>query len=146
MRARFWERYALEALDTEEWEALCDGCGRCCLHKIEDPRSGRIHYTNIACRLLDLDSCRCTDYAHRHQRVPDCLPLTPEVLARDARWLPPTCAYRRLAEGRGLPDWHPLRTGRAETVVAAGISVRGLAVPEGRAGSPLHHLLEWPAG
>jgi uncharacterized cysteine cluster protein YcgN (CxxCxxCC family) len=104
--------------------------------------AGEVHYTNIACRLLDLETCRCRDYARRHEQVRDCLPLTPAVLARDARWLPPTCAYRLLAEGGRLPSWHPLRTGRAESVVEAGISVLGMAVSEDEAGPPLQHLLD----
>ena len=145
MRPRFWERFPLEALTAEEWEALCDGCARCCLHKVEDPRNGRVHYTNIACRLLDLETCRCRDYGHRHERVPDCLPLSPESL-RESDWLPATCAYRCLAEGRALPAWHPLITGSADSVHQAGVSVRDLAVPEERAGSPLHHLLDWSVG
>ncbi len=145
MTRPFWESKPLEALSAQEWESLCDGCGRCCLHKLQDPRSGQVCYTNIACRLLDIETCRCTAYAERHRHVRDCLPLTPATLA-DASWLPDSCAYRRVAQGRALPSWHPLLTGDAGSVHEAGMSVRGLAVPEAEAGSPLHHLLDWPVG
>ncbi|HWG04970.1 MAG TPA: YcgN family cysteine cluster protein [Beijerinckiaceae bacterium] len=119
----FW-RKGLEALSKREWESLCDGCGRCCLVKLEDEDSGRIHFTAIACKLLDSGSCRCSDYAHRSRRVPDCIRLTPETV-RSIRWLPPTCAYRLVAEGKDLMWWHPLISGSQETVHEAGISVRG---------------------
>ena len=102
---------------------LCDGCGRCCLHKLRDDDTGALSFTNVACRLLDLHSCQCSDYAHRRRRVPDCVSLTPaEVRAID--WLPPSCAYRRLAEGKDLAWWHPLVSGDPETVHTAGISTR----------------------
>lgn len=125
----FWKRKPLEALDSLEWERLCDGCGRCCLLKLEDVESGEIHYTNIACRLFDARSCRCRDYRNRADTVPSCLVLTPR-LVRQTDWLPPTCAYRLVAEGRDLYWWHPLVSGDPETVVAAGISVRGRTVGE----------------
>lgn len=129
LRERFWERYPLAALNTAEWEALCDGCGRCCLHKLEYEDSGEIDYTDVACRLLDLSTARCSDYAGRRAQVPDCVQLTPDNLA-SINWLPATCAYRRLHEGRGLPRWHPLLSGSAETVARAGISVAGRVLPE----------------
>jgi uncharacterized cysteine cluster protein YcgN (CxxCxxCC family) len=125
----FWRRKRLEELSPDEWEALCDGCGRCCLHKLEDADTRELSYTRVACRLLDLDTCRCGDYANRHRRVPDCVSITPAVL-RSCRWLPWTCAYRRLAEGRDLAWWHPLVSGDAATVVQAGISVRGRVLSE----------------
>jgi uncharacterized cysteine cluster protein YcgN (CxxCxxCC family) len=120
----FWETKTLEVLDAAEWESLCDGCGRCCLVKLEDEDTGEVHFTNIACRLFDAATCRCSDYRQRRRRVRDCLKLGPE-LVRELPWLPPTCAYRLVAEGRRLAWWHPLVSGSRETVHQAGISVRG---------------------
>jgi uncharacterized cysteine cluster protein YcgN (CxxCxxCC family) len=129
LRERFWERFPLKALNAAEWEALCDGCGRCCLHKLEYEGTGEIAYTCVACRLLDLGTARCSDYANRKQHVPDCVQLSPDTID-SIDWLPATCAYRRLNEGRGLPRWHPLVSGSPETVRAAGISVIGRVLPE----------------
>ena len=120
----FWETKTLEAMSPEEWESLCDGCGRCCLVKLEDEDTGALHHTDVACRLFDADTCRCRDYAERSRLVPDCVTLTPHEV-RTLRWLPPTCAYRSIAEGRGLAWWHPLVSGRADTVAEAGVSARG---------------------
>ena len=137
---RFWEK-PLGALDRNEWEALCDGCGKCCLHKVEDELTGEIHPTNVACRLLDRVSCRCSSYRSRRAFVPDCVRLTAANVAR-YRWLPSTCAYRLRAEGRPLPDWHPLLTGDPESVHRAGMSVRGWTVSEDEAGDLDHHLVD----
>ncbi|MCH9021112.1 MAG: YcgN family cysteine cluster protein [Proteobacteria bacterium] len=139
----FWRRKRLEEMSAEEWESLCDGCGRCCLHKLEDADTGAVAYTNIACRLLDLGACRCTDYARRAERVADCLVMTPEK-ARKHNWLPQSCAYRLLAEGKDLAWWHPLVSGDPNTVHEAGVSVRGRVVPEARAGDPEDHVVDWP--
>ncbi|MCS6987373.1 MAG: YcgN family cysteine cluster protein [Sphingomonadaceae bacterium] len=141
MRPRFWERFALAELSAEEWEALCDGCGRCCLFTLEDEETGRLYRTNVACRLLDPATCRCRDYARRTTHVPDCVVLTPTNVAT-LGWLPPTCAYRRLAEGRSLPAWHPLVSGDARSVHRAGASVRGRTIPEDDAGPLEDHVVE----
>jgi len=122
--APFWRTTALDAMSREQWESLCDGCGRCCLVKLEDEDSGRILATDVGCRLFDAGACRCRDYENRSSTVPDCVTLTPNAV-RSLRWLPPTCAYRLVAEGRDLLWWHPLVSGDPETVVAAGVSVKG---------------------
>ena len=126
---RFWEQKVLPDMTPEEWESLCDGCGRCCLHKLEDEDTGEVHYTSIACQLLDTHSCQCSNYPERKSLVPQCLKLTVDDIPQ-FQWLPTTCAYRLLSEGRPLPDWHPLVSGLADSVHNAGISVRGLAIPE----------------
>ena len=127
--APFWAAKPLDALTPVEWEALCDGCGRCCLHKLEDEDSGDVVYTAVACRLLDVATCRCTDYPARRTRVPACLDLG-RASGRDFLTLPPTCAYRLRWLGQPLPDWHPLVSGDPDSVHRAGISVRGRAVSE----------------
>lgn len=130
LRDRFWERVPLENLTPKEWEALCDGCGKCCLNKLEDPDTQEVALTRVACRLLDDSTCRCSQYEIRKQFVPDCVVLTPQKLPEIAYWLPRTCAYRLLHEGKPLYDWHPLISGTPETVHAAGVSVQGWTVPE----------------
>jgi hypothetical protein len=125
----FWKVKTLAEMSRDEWESLCDGCGRCCLNKLEDEDTGRFHHTRAACRLLDLKTCRCSDYANRHQRVPDCVALTPASVP-SLGWLPSTCAYRLLDEGKPLQWWHPLVSGSPSTVEEAGISVRGEAYSE----------------
>ena len=125
----FWKRKRLDEMTTEEWESLCDGCARCCLIKLEDEDTGELAYTRVACQLLDIGACRCTAYPERHERVPDCIRLTADAAAT-LEWMPSTCAYRLVARGQDLPWWHPLLSGRPETVHEAGISVRGIAVSE----------------
>jgi uncharacterized cysteine cluster protein YcgN (CxxCxxCC family) len=120
----FWRTKSLDEMTHAEFESICDGCARCCLLKLEDETSGQVVYTDIACRLLDVRACRCTDYAHRRRRVRDCLKITPKR-AESLTWLPPTCGYRLIAEGKPLAWWHPLVSGDPETVHAAGVSVRG---------------------
>jgi hypothetical protein len=139
----FWKRKRLEQMSRAEWESLCDGCGRCCLHKLRDEETEELAWTEVACRLLDTQSCRCADYANRRDRVPDCVKLTAKKVAA-IDWLPPTCAYRLLTEGQDLPAWHPLVSGRPESVHEAGVSVRGKAVPEREAGPLTRHIVTWP--
>jgi uncharacterized cysteine cluster protein YcgN (CxxCxxCC family) len=131
--AAFWQSKRLAEMTPAEWESLCDGCGRCCLKKLEDETTGKVVYTDVACRLLDRERCRCTRYARRHALVQDCVAL--DANSTDTmRWLPTTCAYRRLAEGKPLEWWHPLVSGDPETVHRAGISVRGRTLPESTVG------------
>lgn len=141
--APFWKTKQLEDMSREEWESLCDGCGRCCLHKLRDDATGALSFTNVACRLLDLKSCQCGDYRNRTRRVPDCVNLTAAAV-REIDWLPPSCGYRRVAEGKDLAWWHPLVSGDPDTVHDAGISVRGRAVSERRAGPFEHYIVDWP--
>lgn len=142
LRERFWERYRLNELRKAEWEALCDGCGKCCLHKLEDEVSGRIYRTNVACRLLDRTSGQCSDYKHRRSFVPDCVQLRPELVSQ-LEWLPATCAYRRVDEGKPLPAWHYLVSGDREAVHDVGASVRGWTISEVDASVDLeHHIID----
>ena len=124
MAEPFWKTKMLDEMSPAEWESLCDGCGKCCLAKLEDEDTGDIYFTSVGCRLFDAGSCRCTDYAHRLERVADCVRLTPANV-RTIPWLPSTCAYRLVFEGRDLEWWHPLVSGDSQTVHEAGISVRG---------------------
>jgi uncharacterized cysteine cluster protein YcgN (CxxCxxCC family) len=141
----FWRTKSLEEMTPGEWESLCDGCGRCCLNKLEDWDTGEIAWTDIRCRLLDDQTCRCSDYENRQAEVPDCIGLTPKTV-RELTWLPPTCGYRLVAEGHDLYWWHKLVSGSTETVHEAGVSVRGRTV--GEPGIPLEdyedHLVDWP--
>lgn len=129
----FWRTKALSAMSAEEWESLCDGCGKCCLHKLRYP-DGTLKMTRVSCRLLDTYSCRCGNYARRKTLVPDCVMLEPATIGT-LDWLPATCAYRLVANGADLPAWHPLKTGDPESVHQAGISVRGRCISEREAGS-----------
>jgi uncharacterized cysteine cluster protein YcgN (CxxCxxCC family) len=122
--APFWQTTTLEQMSEAQWESLCDGCGRCCLVKLEDEDSGKIYFTDVGCELFRQDSCRCANYPKRQEFVSDCIKLTPHEV-RTLKWLPPTCAYKLVADGKDLPWWHPLVSGDPETVVQAGVSVRG---------------------
>jgi len=125
----FWEIKTLEQMTPSEWESLCDGCGRCCLNKLEDIDTGELHFTNVSCRLLNDDTCRCENYSQRKTLVPECLVLDPASVKHSTA-LPPSCAYRRLAEGRPLPTWHPLVSNNIDTVHTQGISIRGKTISE----------------
>jgi len=143
---QFWQEKTLDAMSAQEWERLCDGCGRCCLVKLEDEDSGEILYTDVGCTLLDGESCRCTDYENRQAKVPDCVRLTTAAV-RSLSWLPPTCAYRLIDEGVDLYWWHPLVSGDPDSVHAAGMSVRGrVAGPEEDFGlaALLERITDWP--
>ena len=140
MTDHFWER-PLESLEHEEWEAPCDGCGKCCVHKVEDVETGEVVPTNVACRLLDRESGRCTNYKGRHAFVPDCIRLTYDKVEGLA-WLPMTCAYRLRAAGKPLPDWHYLISGDREAVHRAGQSVRGWTISEDESGDLEYHLID----
>lgn len=141
----FWRTKALEEMTPREWESLCDGCGRCCLNKLEDWDTGEIHWTNVACTLLDHGTCRCRSYENRADLVPDCVSLTPAEV-RKLTWLPPTCAYRLVAEGKDLYPWHPLRSGTPDSVHAAGVSVRNRVISEDEVPVEAYeeHLADWP--
>lgn len=136
----FWKHKSLLEMTAEEWESLCDGCGQCCLHKLEDEDTGELAITNVACRLLDLNSCRCTRYSERNRFVPDCVVLTKENVG-SLHWMPGTCAYRLLSEGQDLAWWHPLVSGDPETVHEAKISVRSRAISEREAGNLEDHVV-----
>lgn len=144
--APFWKTKRLSQMTPAEWESLCDGCGRCCLNKLLDEDTGITHFTDVACRLLDGQSCRCRDYRNRQKKVKDCVRLTPRALPR-IDWLPPTCGYVLVAAGKDLPWWHPLVSGDPETVHTAGISVRGRIgadekdVPDEELEK---HIVKWP--
>lgn len=141
MTAPFWKCRTLAELSTEEWESLCDGCGKCCLNKIEDEDTGELFFTNAACRLLDIENCRCTDYGNRNDRVPECLDLRRNTQA--FAWLPSSCAYRRVSEGLDLPAWHPLLTRESDSVHHAGESVRDYAISEEQVEDLTDHVIEW---
>jgi uncharacterized protein len=139
----FWKRKKLSEMSKAEWESLCDGCARCCLNKLENDATGEVQYTDVACRLLDTDACRCTSYDDRKRFVPDCVILTSRNVKR-LTWMPSTCAYRLVAEGKDLYWWHPLVSGDPETVHAAGISVRGRVVSERDTDDLENRVVGWP--
>jgi uncharacterized cysteine cluster protein YcgN (CxxCxxCC family) len=138
----FWRTTPLTEMTPAQWESLCDGCGKCCLHKIRE-RDGTLTLTNVACRLLDVSTGRCGNYRKRKQLVRDCVVLTPQRM-RKLDWLPRTCAYRLIGEGKDLPEWHPLRSGTPDSVHAAGVSVAGRCVSERQAGPLRQHVMSWP--
>ena len=129
LRPEFWKHYALTELNPAEWEALCDGCGLCCLIKLEDDESHEVAYTKVACKLLNCETAQCSDYLGRMQQVPDCIQLTPEKL-QHIHWLPPSCAYRRVAEGRSLASWHYLISGNRQSIIQARKSAAGRCISE----------------
>lgn len=128
-RKPFWETKTLRQMTVREWESLCDGCGLCCLVRFEDEETGEVIPTRVHCQLFNPDTCRCSDYANRRATVPDCVKLTPDNV-EDLNWMPPSCAYRRLNEGKTLPEWHPLITGDPDSVHRAGVSIRGQTINE----------------
>lgn len=143
MTDRFWEAAPLDTLDRAQWEQLCDGCGLCCVHKLEDEETSELLPTNVACRLLDRHGGRCSNYKHRRAYIPECVRLTPAAV-RQLDWLPSTCAYRLRDEGKPLPEWHHLVSGDPEAVHRAGVSTRGWTISEDDAGDLEHHLVDRP--
>ena len=139
----FWKTKTLAQMSRAEWESLCDGCGRCCLHKLRDEDTEELVWTSVACRLLDTHSCLCRDYPNRRAQVPDCVKLTPKKLAA-IDWLPPSCGYRLVQEGRDLEWWHPLVSGDPETVHRSGASVRDRVISERAARDLEEHAADWP--
>ncbi len=139
----FWEDIPLSEMNDEQWESLCDGCAKCCLLKLEDEDTLEIAFTNVACRQLNIGTCMCKNYSQRSRLVPDCVTMTPELVP-ELNWMPKTCAYRRLAEGKSLAWWHPLVSGDPDTVHKAGISVRGRTISERVAGDLDNHIVSWP--
>ena len=137
----FWETVPLVKMSRAQWESLCDGCGKCCVHKLEDEETGELFPTNVACRLLDPRTAQCKDYPNRKAHVPECVRLTPAKL-ETIEWLPSSCAYIRVHRGQGLADWHPLVSGDPNSVHRAGISVRGKTVSEDDVGDLENHIIE----
>ena len=139
----FWRTKSLDEMSQNEWESLCDGCGKCCLNKLEDESTGKIQFTNVACRLLDIEHCQCTSYEERNRFVPDCRILNPR-LVRTLEWLPSTCAYRLVDQGKDLYWWHPLVSNNPESVHQAKVSVRGRVVSERDTDDLEGHIVDWP--
>ncbi|MEE9356964.1 YcgN family cysteine cluster protein [Candidatus Vondammii sp. HM_W22] len=142
LEPEFWENRPLSALSKEEWEALCDGCAKCCLHRLEDIDTREIRFTNVCCRYLDQDSCHCTDYPNRSVNVPECVTVTLEVLD-DPYWLPESCAYRLLAEGKPLYWWHPLVSGTRDSLTKSANRIGGRVVSELDADDLEYHMIDW---
>jgi uncharacterized protein len=138
----FWKTKKLTEMTTEEWESLCDNCGKCCLHKLEDEDTGKIHFTSVVCNLINLKTCRCTRYSERTRLVPECLDLKQHDFA-EFNWLPATCAYRLLSDGKPLPDWHPLVSGTVKSVKEAGVSISSYAMKESEIDDLEDHIIEW---
>lgn len=140
----FWRTKKLDEMSAAEWESLCDGCARCCLQKLENEDTGQVYYTQVVCHLLDQSQCRCTDYPNRVAKAPGCVTLTPDRV-RDFHWLPDTCAYRLVSEGKPLPQWHPLLSGSRESVHQSGMSVRGKVIPDTAVEQENweEHIIEW---
>lgn len=142
MLEEFWKKKSLSQLNREEWEALCDRCGKCCLHRLEDEDTRDIHFTNVVCSLFDEQTCNCTDYNNRSVRVPNCVTMTIDDLI-EPYWLPSTCTYRLLAENKALPDWHPLISKTQDTVETSGNCIRGRVINENDADDLEYHLIDW---
>ncbi len=140
MTNAFWKIKQLKEMNDQEWESLCDKCGRCCLHKLEDAETDELHFTQVVCQLFDIDRCQCSDYENRFSHVPDCISLRSDLEAT-RHWLPSTCAYRLLSEGKELPDWHPLVTGTQDSVTNAGKSIRQFAIAEEDADDLMHYII-----
>ena len=139
----WWEEKSLNEMTRDEWEQICDHCGKCCLHKLEDEDDGTVYYTDVACSLVDSENCCCTDYQNRRVRVPDCLQLTVGNLDQ-IQWMPPSCSYRVLKEGRKLADWHHLVTGDKNSIHQAGKSIKGRYIDESDVDDLEEHVVEWP--
>ncbi|WP_455380675.1 YcgN family cysteine cluster protein [Acidihalobacter prosperus] len=142
LKPGFWREVSLAEMNQEQWEAVCDGCGRCCLHKLQDEDTNEVYFTNVACKLLDLHSCQCVDYRNRQKQVPDCIQMTIRDLP-NFDWLPQTCSYRRLAAGYDLPEWHYLVCGDINAVHKAGISAQGRCVSEKEVDDLDAHIVHW---
>ncbi|MCK5167202.1 MAG: YcgN family cysteine cluster protein [Rhodospirillaceae bacterium] len=138
----FWKAKNLADMSPKEWESLCDGCGKCCLEKLEDEATGEISYTSVACSLLDLKTCRCAKYEMRHQHMDDCIQLDPKNIS-ELKWMPSTCAYRLLSEGKDLPQWHPLITKNKNSAIDAGITIKGRAVTAKDAKDLEKYIIDW---
>lgn len=138
----FWKTKKLSEMTTEEWESLCDNCGKCCLHKLEDEDTGKVYFTSVVCNLIDLKTCRCTRYSERTRLVPECLDLKQHYFA-EFNWLPATCAYRLLSDGKELPAWHPLVSGSSNSVTEAGVSIRSYAMKEAEIDDVEDHIIDW---